>query len=574
MANLVSVPADGSQWSDWGRSIHQSVADLQSVEANVKDYNAKGDGVTSDQTAIVNAVADALAKNISVYWPEGTYLTTASIPDFHRVDHKGTGIVKRGTSLFYVNPVAGVENRIYVAVTGASDNNDGLSASQPFRTFTNAVKILSNYGPSLVGSWRFTGGAGTYSERIIIPAGLESSEDVVIEGPSVTHPTVPTCIVSQGYNIGAVGLKLSDASVQLRVRNIHFIGYNGTTSSSGVTCSSNLKEVAYENVHTTDCYWGLSNQSTHYDVKGGVHIRDGFLGDTPNNTAPASRNGNGGAFRSLMLTRHSIGLQNAGVLTNGPIVKNCLNGLFAQESCTGHVDYVTFEDNESALSLNVNSRANCDGSSFKRNNKDIRANGNSHVFISANTSFGAGVDESDIKVSLLSGSTLVDSSVLFTSESPAYGSDLRNLNNTFPNQTINSISATAFYTTTLKANMWRDVFTTLSPGKKISFKVYGDLIGTTNTKRINFRVGTSVVSLVFTATDVGTFRAQGVVFFTDRGTQFLDIEGARHLGTNVRGASIAGTNPMSVDTNLSLEAQVGDALDSVKINAVEVNWAG
>jgi hypothetical protein len=135
------------------------------------DYGAKGDGVTSDQTALASAVAAALAIGADIYWLPGTYLSTASIPDFHSVRHFGPGIIKRGTDLFYITPQGTQTNIIYYAPSGTGlDANDGLSAAEPRLTLADLATTLhwwSGLGRMLDGQWRFQFAAGTWTDQQI-----------------------------------------------------------------------------------------------------------------------------------------------------------------------------------------------------------------------------------------------------------------------------------------------------------------------------------------------------------------------------------------------------------------------
>ena len=540
---------------------------------NVKDFGAVGDGVANDGAAIQSAVNAAISANRSLYWPAGTYLKTVNIANFHSVKHTGEGAVKHGSDTFYVAPSGIQANTLYVATSGAADTNDGLSPATPFRKVGVAVNALANYGPVLRGFWAVQLAAGTWSDRTVVPVGFDAANPVTIRGPIVNHPNVPTAIITEGYNISAAAIKLVDVKASFIISNIHFIGYNGTTASAGVQTSETVRETFLINCHFTDCYWGFTNQTGKGDIKGGIFQRCGYLGDTANDVAKNLRSGNGGGYRGLMQARHSIGVQSAGVLTNGPYFYNCVSGVFAQESCTGHVDFSTFEDCDYGVHMNVNSRANVDGSSFKRNKVDIRGLGNSHFFLTAANTFGTGADESGSKIVLSGGSQCADSSRVFTSINQSYSTSMKVADTEFPNQTVASLGNTVVYTATMAGMVWRDAVNSVVTPKRVVLRVYGELIGTAGTKVLTIRLGASLpVSATFTAAETGPFEAEVTAFFYDTAKQFVTLRACRHLGDNVRLASSQMTNAMTSATNLTVESSVGVSGDSVRFDAVDMSW--
>jgi hypothetical protein len=560
-----------TSWGAWSSLSNQSYVDSR-TPLSVTDFGAVGDGVFINNTTIQNAINAAITAKRGLYWPDGTYLKTANILNFHTVKHYGPGVVKQGTDLFYVEPNALQPNTLYVATSTASDTYDGISRSNALRTTNKAIDILPNYGAVLNGFWAIQLDAGTYSDRATCPVGLDATGPITIRGPIVNHPNVPTAVYTEGYNIGAVAFDFTDAKAEFVVSNIKFSGYNGTSSSAGIKSSSNEGNFYLINCHFVDNFWGATNQSGAMDVKGGIFQRNGFLGDTANNVAMASRNGNGGGYRGLMGSKHSIGTQDSGDLLKGPFFYGNRSGIFAQETCTGHVDWCVFEDNDFGVNINVNSRANVDGSSFKRNNIALRAIGNSHIYVTTNNVFGTGVDENPIPISLAQGSQMTDDNRLFTNVAQSYNTVMRVADTVFPNLTVTAQTATVIYTATLGGLLWRDAINSVHERKRINVKIYGELIGTLGTKAITIRLGSSTVSATFTSAEVGIFEAEATVFFTDSAKQFVTLRAIRHLGTNVRTASAQMTNAMTSNTNLTVESTIGTAGDSVRIDAIDMSW--
>lgn len=223
--------SDGSAWARMGGFPGPAVT----------DYGAVGDEVTDDTTAIAAAVADAFTNGLWLFWPPKTFLTTASIPNLHKVRHFGPGAIKRGSDVFYVHPITGLTNTLYVAAAGTS-GSDGLSASQPMDIGADGWSVLANalanYGPVLEGTWRIKGAAGTYPGGYIHPRYLHGRNFIFFEGPSVSHPTEPTFRIDHGTDATKTfGMAFTDR-VLIDLKNILFTGKFGecVSNSRGTYC--------------------------------------------------------------------------------------------------------------------------------------------------------------------------------------------------------------------------------------------------------------------------------------------------------------------------------------------------
>jgi hypothetical protein len=532
---------------------------------NIAEYGAIGDGITSDQTSIVNAITDALSKGYAINWgwDNKTYLTTDNIPNFHKVKHIGNAIIKRGSDLFYLSPTGTQRNKIYAATSGASNTFDGLSASQPVAKLQTAFDWITNYSPILTGYWEIVLSAGTFVNRASLKAGLLSENPIEISGVDVGgHPNVPTTILSEGVGAGAVGIFITDGS-RMIVRNIKLTGFNGTSSSAGIK-AANGSELTTSNVHTDSCYWGLSGENrSMLIVPDGIHSNHGTVnGGT----------GTGAAIRTLQLTRHGIGIQNNGNQTNTVLFKNCYTAMLAQESSTGHCDWATVQDCTYGLVTRVNARINCDGTSFKRNGVDLRAEANAHIYVSGNVVFApAGVDESANKIMTGGGGSISSVDVIVGLEMQ-YSTTDKVIDRALKNQTIATTTATNFYTATLKTPLWRNTPTSTSPMKKLFVRIFGVLNGTTGTKTINFKLGGIVLPIAFTATDTGPFTAEGYIFMTAQTAQTLFFRG--NAGSTAKVSRTTNTLVLTSNVDVALEALVANTSDSVVIDVVEFGYTG
>lgn len=296
---------------------------------SVADFGAVGDGATSDQTAVAAAVAAAYAAGDFLYWPVGTYLTTASVANLHDVQHFGIGIVKRGTDLFYITPKLAQTNTLYVATTG-SNSNDGLTVSQPLLTVQKACDIIAESSPRLPGRWVIQIAAGTYTENVTFDSATEGEYPIYIQGPDVTHPSVPTAIISASTTSSPV--------FQCNVGG-HFVivdvKMNGATTSDGV--QTNGSRVTLTNVHITACLNGVKA------LNGAILTAVGGIW-----TGRGSGVAGGIGYQGLYCVLHDIGGTSLGTATQ---VTDYERGLLVNEGTQGHLDYTQVSNCVTGLNI-------------------------------------------------------------------------------------------------------------------------------------------------------------------------------------------------------------------------------
>ncbi|AKU43361.1 tailspike protein [Bacillus phage Silence] len=516
----------------------------------------------------------AFNNNKTLLFPDGVYLSSDNIPNFHKVDKIGTGVIKRGDDLFYITPSPTQTNKIYVKSSGGSNTFDGISNSQAFGDLQAAVDVLKNYAkPSLAGNWQFVLSTGTHTKRAVIPAGLGQRDlQIQIIGADVGgHPNVPTTIIRQGLAAAAVGILLTDGT-RLYVKDVLFQDFNGSSSSAGISAQFYAK-ITTNNVHATNCFYGVSGiKHSTIIVPDGIFDNCGRLSDG---------SGTGAAFRSLQQNNHAIGIQDIGDRSKTVIVKNCRYGLWAQESSTGHCDWANMWDNEDAIIARVNSRVNLSGTEFKRNKRAIRTDSLAHVYIPSSVVFavgtidgttGRGADENENILVVQSNSDVTSADVISGQEVSAsinerwFGIDILQ-------QDIQTTSATKFKTVTLKAPLWRYTPSSIAIGKKLVVRIKGTITGTTDAKKINIRLGNGVTNLTFSSSETGSFYAEAEIEFTKINQQLIFVKGNTHLGTNRIGMNYA-SNDMLSNVDLTLEAQVTNAADKIRIETCQTGWAG
>lgn len=524
---------------------------------------AAGDNVADDTGAVSAIVQYAKLTGAPIYAPDADFKTTESIADLHNVVWTGPGRIRRGSDVWRVSPTGNDTNTIYVSNSG--DNaNDGLSASEPKLTLQNALdQMILHRRPHLMnGYWKIVGAAGTYARVRFPDEGLPSYNPIEIAGPDVGgHPNVPTMIISEGSNgVSAVGVRTRERTETL-CRDIHFIGFNGTSSSAGYD-GNYYCLLSTVNCHFTNCTWGVSGGTqTTIDIKGGIFDGNGFTPDA----APYSAGGN---VRGLFGAKFEIGVQGAGTRDGGPIFRNHNFGVFAQEHTNGHVDWCTFESGRTHVRLNYLSRLNLDGSDFKKATiAALWGEYNSVAFISSATSFGTGADANLVPAVMNGGSEVVLSGFFVTA--PTKSATSRRIVSAIADQNISTTSSTVFHTLSLKAGMWADGVLSFSAIKKLRFRGTGILTGTAGYKRILARFGSTPVTVTFGSTETGKFEFEGHVLVTPS-DQHLFARGLRHLATNVRLDHVRATEALTSDTTFNLEGLVENAADTLTITEFEV----
>lgn len=299
-------------------AIIRSVQDRFRDTLSVKDFGAKGNGIAIDQTAIAAAVKEAFTQGSTLYWPAGTYISDASIPNFHDVQHIGTGVIKRGAGTFKISQRGGQRNIIYVAPTG-SDTNDGLGPTTPFATIqAAATAVLFGWEDNLLkGAWRLQLAAGTYGKASVLRA-VKCSERFQVFGPEVNWGEPTAVIDNTLLEANAIGLYLNTLD-RWEVRNIKFTNFTGT-QGIGVS-ASNSSDFYCANVWADNCGWaGIYMQSGKiFRVEGGklTNCREGVV-----------------AYTGVTYT---IGYNSQ---LHPTIIQNCTqSGFTAYNSSSGHVDY-------------------------------------------------------------------------------------------------------------------------------------------------------------------------------------------------------------------------------------------
>lgn len=328
------------------RSVQDRLRDTLSVlDCGTVDLTG---GVTA-QTVVDAAVLNAYDNGRTLYWPPGTYLTTATIPRFHDVRHFGPGVVKRGTDLFYIEPKDADTNHIYVSSTGVN-TNDGLDASSPILTLSKVNVILVNTMPAQRGgTWEINFAAGTYSDSTNFPdlPFYRNAIRFIGTGTSRTPQTI--------FDGTAAAYQTAGMYFQNRTKiYLQYIKFQDFTSGYGLLAEHNCQ------VELVDC--DAENCTTGFAAGYSSFIR------TTRCLAYLCSTG----FRASSNAQGSFA-PGSGSIADSNRAYSCGLGFVITRISYGHIDYNEIEDCTGAgIHIEINSRSAAEGNNFKRNAVAIR----------------------------------------------------------------------------------------------------------------------------------------------------------------------------------------------------------
>lgn len=311
---------------------------------SVKDFGAAGDGSVDDTSEIQLAITYAISVSGVLYWPAGTYVTSASLTNFHSVKHEGPGIVKRGSNTWMINGNSGTNN-IYVSTAG-NNSNDGLSSSQPKLTVQNAFDSLINWQEALLRNAVFVVNlaAGTYTEGLYI-VGLRSKNRLVVQGPDVGgSPNTPTAIIDGTVASSQAGLYFAKY-MYAQVKDVLCRNFTISSVGYGVVADA-FTDLYTKNVHATgNRYAGIcGDDSSFIRVEGGKLNNNVFYG-----------------FRAHDNTDFTVGYHGSAI-ARVEISNNGSANVAVFSGAQGHIDFCDMNTSSRNVYLHDSSRVHIMGS--------------------------------------------------------------------------------------------------------------------------------------------------------------------------------------------------------------------
>lgn len=532
--NLSNPNTGGANWA---------YANARSAFLIPEQFGAAGDGVTDDTAAVIACVALAFTTGLDVFLMS-SYLTTASIPNFHNgVSYLGAGSIKRGSDTFTPNLEFAGANVLYVAV-GGNDSNDGFSAAQAIATPQVAVNALTNYGPVLSGDWNVQLGTGTWNDGISMPENLQAGPSsqayynnrINIKGTPVGgSPNTPVTIINGNVSPTTNYGILMNGANNLYLQDLLFQNWDTTASSYGIN-ASDLSSFYLNNVHVVDCTFGIIGRIGRFYLQGG--LVDSCV--------------------------EGITFLNGAVFTIGNIdpvtVQNCaVTGTTIQEGASGHFDLGAIDNCEIGLYLVENSH--CQISSTIENCAiGIRCAVNSSYY-DAGIIFNA----NDVNVLRYSSSFEVASSFTQPTKSRLYATTQQN-----------SMGPGTLTETTLYAALGTipaKVFQSGNNGIKVT--LVGAFGGNHADRTLRLKAnGTTIATIVFPGDATVATSAFDLQIWWDAQTptaqianSVLHVAHAPYYSSQVFSATAID---VSGDVVLSMTGQVGDVLDQIVGYRVEV----
>jgi hypothetical protein len=363
---------------------------------SVKDFGAVGDGVADDTAEVQAAVTYCNSIGDHLYWPDGTYLTSASISNFHVIKHTGAGIVRRSGVDWPITPNRDSVRFIYVSPSG-NDANDGLTSAQPRLTIQGCVDAVNKWGP-IIGRQQIIGAAGTYAEKVDIPDGL-AQENYYLEFKFPSVATVrgdPSAWPAGGAILDGTGLTGDGFTVgrynKVYVEYLLIRDWFDPAVAATSQVVSGLTVGAFSFLFT----YGVSYSGNGWN---NLYVQPDGYGFVTGGIVDGARYGFNNTGGRLSMS--------AGVTTYTTI-KNALEyGIYAKHNSSTVIDYAEFLDNgQNALAAaygaalfsyksgtSIDTR-NC---TFKRNNIVYNSRSGGHIAteIPSTDVLGTGADVND-----------------------------------------------------------------------------------------------------------------------------------------------------------------------------------
>lgn len=549
-ANDYSITAKDSQ----SRLVYyKGSQEIPSQEIYVADYGAVGDGVADDTAAIIAAVAAAYAQGAILKWvDDSTYLTTATIPNFHNVLHQGRAIVKRGSDLWHFFPInSSQENHLYYDVAAGNNANDGLSASQPRKTLVQAKNDLLWYnaqGMLARGYWQlyFTGSA-TNDSLSLGQLDLQTAYPVRLNFNSVT-------ITHNGSTTASATIATSGGSFEI---DGSLTIYTGGNCSYGVYARRGQMRV-------------LSTATVRLDNA----LTAGFFAD------------DGAYFNQDSLTSHTnncvTGMEfNFSDGTDYSIHNTPTYGTTVGRNSTAHVRTTVTGATTCALLINHAGRVDHEaGNNWKNCAVGVITYDSAVHSISAGTSLATVCNMGTANACTIMAQYFGSSGNFVLTGGSAYKNSLVGLRNdtlSVTGTTSRTLLGALQGTTSVGIKTFPAYFFA-DKGKAVKIRIWGNITGTAGTHTISFYGHNGSTETVFGSrslfTSAGEFEVEITIFAVSYNSQKWCIKGIYGGTTSVLANGTSSVDFSAASTSFRVYGQLGNAADTIAVEGMEMYLMG
>ncbi len=174
---------------------------------NVRDFGAKGDGVTDDTAAINAAIAASGDDTRAIFWqdkivyfPSGTYLVSSPIHKLYKEGRYASGMVLMGQSR-------------YKTIIKLADNaQDYQSADSPKAVIFTSAKLIdgnaTSGGKDYIGKGEGNDAFNNFIENMAIDVGSGNPGAIGIDYLANNFGAIRNVLVTAGEDSGAIGISL------------------------------------------------------------------------------------------------------------------------------------------------------------------------------------------------------------------------------------------------------------------------------------------------------------------------------------------------------------------------------
>ncbi len=260
------------------------------TQINVKDFGAKGDGVTDDTQAIQDAAIEARDKNVILYIPSGDYLVSDYLCLYTSVECEGTFIIQNSSDaspICIARSVSGVSisPRSLEGLTRGSSQIQGLNGYKGGTVVLKSSEVLiKRYDDGWGESYTKTDAATILSDDGMISPALDCTYSDLSKLTVKVYPFEEPIAIN-GLSVKTLGSTDNDGQMIKCIRsNVTINGLSFINPSTSGSPSTALVVWDCDNVNINNPnISGISGSGDKYGIElsnvSNVVINDGYITD-------------------------------------------------------------------------------------------------------------------------------------------------------------------------------------------------------------------------------------------------------------------------------------------------------